>query len=107
MWERVGPLRTGAGLDEAVGRIHRMRSELLPALPAPACAAYDTGLVDWYALRAGLEVSEAIAAAAAARQESRGAHQREDFPKSDPGLARSQKVTRAGDALAPEFSAAA
>ena len=107
MWEQVGPLRTGAGLDEALRRIRRMRRELLPAVPVPASAAYHTGLADWYALRAGLEVAEAIAAAAAARRESRGAHQREDCPDSDPALAMSQTVRRAGGALAPAFPAAA
>ena len=106
MWEQVGPLRDGAGLDDAVAWIRRMRGEL-PGLSLPPCGAYDTGLADWYALRAGLEVAEAIAAAAAARRESRGAHQREDMPESDAGLARSQVVTRAGEGLAPAFAAAA
>ena len=106
MWEQVGPLRDGAGLDDAVARIRRMRGEL-SGLSLPPCGAYDTGLADWYALRAGLEVAEAIAATAAARRESRGAHQREDMPENDAGLARSQVVTRAGEGLAPAFAAAA
>ena len=107
MWEQVGPLRDGAGLDGAVERIRRMRREALPDLAVPACGAYDTGLADWYTLRAGLEVAEAIAATAAARRESRGAHQREDFPESDAQLAMSQQVTRAGGVLAPAFPATA
>ena len=107
MWEQVGPLRDGAGLDAAVERIRRMCSEALPDLALPACGAYDTGLADWYTLRAGLEVAEAIAATALARRESRGAHQREDFPESDAALEMSQQVTRAGGVLAPAFPAAA
>ena len=107
MWEQVGPLRDGTGLDGAVETIRRMRSEALPGLAVPACGAYDTGLADWYTLRAGLEVAEAIAATAARRRESRGAHQREDFSESDAGLARSQIVTRAGGDLEPVFAAAA
>ena len=107
MWEQVGPLRDGAGLDGAVERIRRMRAEALSGLAVPACGAYDTGLADWYTLRAGLEVAEAIAATATARRESRGAHQREDFPESDAALEMSQQVTRAGGVLAPGFPAAA
>ena len=107
MWEQVGPLRDGAGLDGAVERIRRMRAEALSGLALPACGAYDTGLADWYTLRAGLEVAEAIAATATARRESRGAHQREDFAESDAQLAMSQQVTRAGGVLAPAFPAAA
>ncbi len=107
MWEQVGPLRDGAGLDGAVERIRRMRSEALLGLAVPACGAYDTGLADWYTLRAGLEVAEAIAATALARRESRGAHQREDFSDMDPALAMSQQVTRTGGVLAPAFPAAA
>ena len=107
MWEQAGPLRDGVGLDEAVATIRRMRGDVLPGLAVTACGAYDTELADWYTLRAGLEVAEAIAATARARRESRGAHQREDFPESAAGLARSQIVTRAGESLAPAFAAAA
>ena len=106
MWEQVGPLRDGTGLAAAVATIRRMRGEL-SGLALPPCGAFDTGLADWYALRAGLEVAEAIAATAAQRRESRGAHQREDFEEMDTGLARSQVVTRAGEGLAPAFREAA
>ena len=36
--------------------------------------------MDWYDLRAMLLSAQAVTTAALARQESRGAHQREDFP---------------------------
>jgi aspartate oxidase len=42
-----------------------------------------------------LEVARLVVAAAAAREESRGAHFRSDFPDSDPALAR--RTCWAGD----------
>jgi succinate dehydrogenase/fumarate reductase flavoprotein subunit len=36
--------------------------------------------MDWYDLRAMLISAQAVTTAALAREESRGAHQREDFP---------------------------
>ena len=44
---------------------------------------YNTELVEALELGAMLDISETIAAGALARQESRGAHFREDFPKRD------------------------
>ena len=44
---------------------------------------YNTELVEALELGAMLDISETIAAGALARQESRGAHYREDFPKRD------------------------
>ena len=91
MWENVGVLRTGAGLSEALDRIRALKSRL-EAVPVPGEGPYNLARQDWFDLRGGLTTAESVALAALHRTESRGAHQREDHPETDPGQARSQVV---------------
>jgi succinate dehydrogenase/fumarate reductase flavoprotein subunit len=91
MQDDVGPFRDATGLARAVARLRDMRGEL-PALAIPPGRACNPGLADWFELRASLAAAEAVAAAALARTESRGAHQRDDFPATDPAWARNQRV---------------
>jgi succinate dehydrogenase/fumarate reductase flavoprotein subunit len=92
MADAVGPLRDAAGLDRALGRLGAMRA-LLPSLAIAPGREFNASLADWFELRASLGAAEAVTRAALVRRESRGAHQRTDFPNSDPGLARRQLVT--------------
>jgi succinate dehydrogenase/fumarate reductase flavoprotein subunit len=89
MWTEVGPFRTAAGLCRAVARLAEMRAGLREAAIAPGLV-FNPTVADWFELRASLVAAEAVAHAALAREESRGAHQREDFPETDPAWARSQ-----------------
>ena len=52
---------------------------------------------DWLNLRNLVDISEVIARAALARENSRGAHYREDFPDSGDLLESYFTVTRRGD----------
>ncbi len=92
MWRDVGPFRTRAGLDRAIVRIREMAADDLPRVPVPETAVFANEMADWHELRAALLVAESVAVAARAREESRGAHQREDFPESNAALARNQTV---------------
>jgi succinate dehydrogenase/fumarate reductase flavoprotein subunit len=92
MWEKVGPFRTGQKLREALSRIRSMRDDELPRLSLSSEGAFNLDLQDWFELRAMLAIAETVAAAAVERRESRGAHQREDFPRTDPGLLKNQVV---------------
>jgi succinate dehydrogenase / fumarate reductase flavoprotein subunit len=92
MADAVGPLLDAAGLDRALGRLGAMRA-LLPSLAIAPGREFNASLADWFELRASLGAAEAVTRAALVRRESRGAHQRTDFPNSDPGLARRQLVT--------------
>jgi len=96
MWRDVGPLRTAAGLAGARDRLARMRA-LLPRLGVAPGRHWNATLADWFELRASLAAASAVVEAAAARRESRGAHQREDFPLTDPGAAHSRRVAQAAD----------
>jgi succinate dehydrogenase/fumarate reductase flavoprotein subunit len=91
MEDRVGPVRTAAGLEYALTEIAALKRA---AGEAPACAQrrFDTARLDWFDLRNMLLVAEAVVRAAAQRRESRGAHQRDDFPLLDPKWTANQAV---------------
>jgi succinate dehydrogenase/fumarate reductase flavoprotein subunit len=92
MDDGVGPQRTDAGLQRALARLGETRAALgdVAIVPGRECNA---SLADWFELRASLIAAETVARAALARRESRGAHQREDFPDSRPELGMSQRVS--------------
>jgi succinate dehydrogenase/fumarate reductase flavoprotein subunit len=93
MWDDVGPLRKAAGLERALARVGEMRATLGRIAIAPGRAG-NASLADWFELRASLIAAEAVTQAALVRRESRGAHQREDFPNTDPTQAASWQTGR-------------
>ncbi len=91
MQKEVGPFRTAAGLERALGRIGAM-ADALPAMKPKSGKPYDTELADWLDLSTMLGVARCVASSALSRTESRGAHQREDFPGMDPAWERNQVI---------------
>ena len=82
MWEKVGILRDAAGLLEAQADLNAL-DRALDAWTLPSAErAFNLTWHDWLNLKSLVAVSRAIALAAAARRESRGAHFRTDFPES-------------------------
>src|SRR5579863_9160190 len=79
MADDVGPFRTGAKLQRALAGIAALTAELGERPPGPV-APFDLQRLEWFDLRNMLTVAQAVAQAALLRTESRGAHQREDFP---------------------------
>jgi fumarate reductase flavoprotein subunit len=81
MWDEVGVIRDAAGLDRGIAALAEIEAELL-AFGVPASdRRFDLTWHDWLNLRSLVEVSTVIARAAKARENSRGAHFRTDFPE--------------------------
>jgi fumarate reductase flavoprotein subunit len=84
MWEKVGIVRDAASLLEAQADLNALDRALdghsLPSVER----AFNLTWHDWLNLKSLVAVSRAIAAAAIARRDSRGAHFRSDFPESGP-----------------------
>jgi len=79
MADDVGPLRSEAGLRRALAAIEDLNREL-GERPFGGAGAFDPARLDWFDLRNMLTVAQAVTQSALRRTESRGAHQREDFP---------------------------
>ncbi|MEL6204560.1 MAG: FAD-binding protein [Pseudomonadota bacterium] len=80
MWDNVGVMRTAVGLERGLSRIAELGAEV-DGLGVPGGdLAFNLTWHDWLNLKSLIEVSEVIAKAALSRQNSRGAHFREDFP---------------------------
>jgi succinate dehydrogenase/fumarate reductase flavoprotein subunit len=90
MWEDAGPFRTGGKLGNALARIEEMQKKDLSRLNIGGARQFNLDLQDSFELRAMLATAETVVRSALARSESRGAHQREDFPAPDEGYLKNQ-----------------
>ncbi len=79
MADEVGPFRTGAKLERAIARLERLSRDI-GERPFGDRAPFDMPRMDWLDLRNMVVVARTVAETARLRTESRGAHQREDFP---------------------------
>jgi succinate dehydrogenase/fumarate reductase flavoprotein subunit len=94
MADEVGPFRTEAKLAHALATIDEM-TRALGERPAGDNAPFDLRRLEWFDLRNMLMVARTVAMSALRRRESRGAHQREDFPGMLPDW-RVNQVARLG-----------
>lgn len=83
MSDDVGPLRTDASLKRALATIDELAGAL-GERPFGDAGRFDMQRLDWFDLRNMLTVARCVTQAALNRTESRGAHQREDFPEMAP-----------------------
>ena len=82
MWNDVGVLRDRAGLDRGLAALDSIEAELLATGVADGNRAFNLTWHDWLNLKSLTTVSQVITQAALAREDSRGAHYREDFPEA-------------------------
>ena len=85
MWEHCGVVRDATGLQAGISRLDQIRA-VVPDVDVRPSAEGWSDLAQLIDLRAGLLVAEATVRGAIARRESRGCHNRADFPDLDPGL---------------------
>jgi succinate dehydrogenase/fumarate reductase flavoprotein subunit len=104
MWENAGPFRTGEKLAAALARIQRLQRNELPNVSVTAETRYNLDLQDWFELRAMLATAETVVGSALARNESRGAHQREDFPDADASLLKNQVLEMQSGKIASHWT---
>ena len=94
MWEKVGIIRDGAGLQRAQGELQALDAEL-DGVCVTSERAFNLTWHDWLNLKSLIAVSRAITTAAEARRDSRGAHFRSDFP--EPGALEQSAFTSIKD----------
>ena len=103
MWDDVGVMRTADGLQRAIARLAELERELLETGLADQDQVFNLTWHDWLNLRSLVEVGAAIARAALAREDSRGAHYREDFPEAgDLDASAFTQVRREGETIVVE-----
>ncbi len=80
MWEDVGVMRNATGMTRGLDRISEIRDDLREVGVASDTLAFNLTWHDWLNLASLCDISEVIARAGLQRENSRGAHYREDYP---------------------------
>ncbi len=83
MMDHVGVFRTEEGMREALQTIRELKERFKHIRLDDRGKTFNTELLSAWELGNVLDLAEVTTVSALARQESRGAHSREDFPKRD------------------------
>ncbi|HEX7975419.1 MAG TPA: FAD-binding protein [Anaerolineales bacterium] len=83
MFDHVGVFRTEAGMHEALNTIRELKQRFQHVHVEDHGKVFNTNLLNTWELGNLLDLAEVTTVSALARQESRGGHAREDFPKRD------------------------
>ncbi len=81
MWDDIGVMRDADGIRRGLDRLSEIQAALVTLGIADANLAFNLTWHDWLNLRSLVEISNVIGRAALSRENSRGAHFREDFPE--------------------------
>jgi fumarate reductase flavoprotein subunit len=79
MWDDVGVLREHGRLQNGLAKLGELNAELLDTGLDHSSRGFNLSWHDWLNLQSLIEVSQVITSAALSRENSRGAHFREDF----------------------------
>jgi succinate dehydrogenase / fumarate reductase flavoprotein subunit len=83
MMDKVSVFRHREGLQEALAEVRNLRERYKRIAIQDKGSCFNRDLLDAIELGHMLDLAEVIALGALTREESRGAHSREDFPKRD------------------------
>jgi fumarate reductase flavoprotein subunit len=92
MWDDVGVLRNRDAMEHGLGAISGHRAALRNIGVADGDRRFNLTWHDWLNLESLVDISKVITVSALARENSRGAHYREDF--SEPGDLHTSCYTR-------------
>jgi succinate dehydrogenase / fumarate reductase flavoprotein subunit len=83
MMDNVGVFRTGPMIQDALTQVRELKERYKNVAIEDRSQRFNTDLFEAWELGSLLDLAEATAVSALAREESRGAHYREDFSKRD------------------------
>jgi succinate dehydrogenase / fumarate reductase flavoprotein subunit len=83
MMEHCASFRTAEGLDKAQSNVRDLKGQCKNVVIHNKGERFNTDLTEAIELRGLLDLAEAIVVSSKLRQESRGAHFREDYPERD------------------------
>jgi succinate dehydrogenase flavoprotein subunit len=104
MEEVAGIFRTGAAMAKGADRLRELQGRIARVGIQDTCRTFNTELLAALELANMLDIAECMLASGIAREESRGAHQRLEFPARDDERFLTHHLTSRGDDGAPEVS---
>ncbi|MBI5117990.1 FAD-dependent oxidoreductase [Candidatus Poribacteria bacterium] len=96
MWKKVGPVRTGDSLQEALHELDNLDIDRRN-VSVPSYQSYNTDWIDLLELEKMVLLARIIARCALERKESRGGHVRIDYPERDDTHWLKNLIVRKGD----------
>lgn len=82
MWDDVGIIRSREGLERGINELNNLANDIKTMGVQDGNRAFNLTWHDWLNLRSLVLASRVIACSALAREDSRGAHFREDYPEA-------------------------